>query len=367
MFSDDEYVTISVQQFAKCRSFSRQQNNLKIQVQQEQMRMHTPIVRLRFPIAAYRIALLCVLAIGLTPTNCLAQYKLEKHNHGVTVTRNGELVADYLTRSLRKPIIWPLIGPDGKRMTRDYPMKPAGKAEKSDHPHHRSLWFTHGDVNGTDFWLEKEGQGGYQKHQGFSVLEDGATAVIASSNSWTTLKGKAVLSDKRRFTFFDVGEKRIVDCEIELIASHGDVNFGDTKEGSFGMRIAGTMKVESKLGGRIVNSEGDENTDAWGVAANWVDYVGPIDGEQMGIAILCHPSTFNHPNRWHVRTYGLFAANPFGVHHFTGQKNPTAGVDLKSGESLTFRYRVVLHTGDENDAKIDSLYKQYAATEFEEL
>ncbi|MCA9130349.1 MAG: PmoA family protein, partial [Planctomycetales bacterium] len=132
-------------------------------------------------------------------------------------------------------------------------------------------------------------------------------------------------------------------------------------------RIAESMKVDEKTGGKIINSKGDVDGKAWGIAADWVDYTGPIDGKTMGIAILCHPSTFHYPNRWHVRTYGLFAANPFGVHHFINQPDPTEGVNLPSGESMLFRYRVILHTGSTEDADIDTRHKEYCSTKFADL
>jgi len=98
------------------------------------------------------------------------------------------------------------------------------------------------------------------------------------------------------------------------------VTFGDTKEGSFGLRVNESMKVERKTGGKIVSSEGLEDEKAWGKPAAWVDYYGPIQGETLGIAILNHPSSFRYPTHWHVRPYGLFAANPWGLHDFTGGK-----------------------------------------------
>ena len=50
-----------------------------------------------------------------------------------------------------KPILYPVNGPGGVRMVRDYPMKKTA-GEATDHPHHASLWYTHGDVNGVSFW-----------------------------------------------------------------------------------------------------------------------------------------------------------------------------------------------------------------------
>ncbi|QDV24355.1 DUF6807 domain-containing protein [Aureliella helgolandensis] len=309
---------------------------------------------------------LSILTLMVCAQPVAAQFRLEKHAEGVRVFNDGTLVADYLTKSMSKPIIWPLVGPTGKQMTRAYPMVADSENEKHDHPHHRSLWFTHGDVNGTDFWLEG-GEGGITEHLEFTQLEDGEQAVLATRNLWKTAAGEPVLSDHRRFTFGGDNHARWLDCEIVLTATHGPVNFGDTKEGTFGLRIAESMKVDHEDGGKIINSHGDEDSKAWGVAAEWVDYVGPVDGETLGIAIFCHPSTFHFPNRWHVRTYGLFAANPFGVHHFLNQKDPTAGVDLPAGEKLLFRYRVLLHTGNTEEAKVAELYGDYAKTEFPDL
>src|SRR6185295_2116583 len=117
-----------------------------------------------------------------------------------------------------------------------------------------------------------------------------------------------------------------------------EVVFGDTKEGSFGVRMASSIRVDSKQGGEIVNSDGLTNQAAWGKPAAWVDYHGPVDGQQVGLAILNHPSSFRYPTYWHVRTYGLFAANPFGLHDFTGSAQ--AAYVLPANQSFTLRYRV---------------------------
>ena len=110
------------------------------------------------------------------------------------------------------------------------------------------------------------------------------------------------------------------------------------------------MKVDAGLGGRIENSHGQTDAQAWGIPAEWVDYVGPVDGETVGVAILSHPSNFRPACRWHVRTYGLFTANPFGEQHFTeGQPDskPVQGAHtVAAGDSLTLRYRVLLHRGE---------------------
>ncbi len=292
-------------------------------------------------------------------------FSIIRTDAGVEVHHDGKLVAGYVTKSKSKPILWPLVGPGGIEMTRGYPMRPATETERDDHPHHRSFWFTHGIVNGTDFWLEGD-KGGITEHQKFTELSTGASsATIAARNIWKTPAGEPVLTEERTYTFSIEEEAVKIDCTFVVNATFGDVNFGDTKEGTFGIRIPGTMKVDAKKGGLLTNSDGDTNKDAWGKPAAWVDYTGPVlngDGKEttMGIAILCHPETYNYPNRWHVRTYGLFAANPFGVHHFVGDKEPTAGVDLDSGNSLKFRYQVILHTDSIATSDIAEHFEQYS-------
>ncbi len=113
----------------------------------------------------------------------------------------------------------------------------------------------------------------------------------------------------------------------------------------------GKPRVDAKRGGKIVNSRGQIDAAAWGRPAAWVDYHGPIDGQTVGITIFNHPSSFRYPTYWHVRTYGLFAANPFGLHEFPGSKNANGSLTLARGKSVTFRYRVLLHRGDEKQGK----------------
>jgi hypothetical protein len=286
-----------------------------------------------------------------------AQVTAEKSEKGVVVKIDGELFTEYLVEVGGKPILWPIIGPTGKPMTRAYPMIEGIEGERTDHPHQASFWFTHGDVNGYSFWHKD-----LTKHREFKRIESGETATIIATNDWIGLDGKKVLEDERTLVFGKQGTARYVDFTIVLKATEGPVTFGDTKEGSFGVRVAETMKVDAKLGGKIVNSEGQTDRDAWGFPAAWVDYHGPVDGETVGIAILNHPSSFRFPTHWHVRTYGLFAANPFGLSDF-----PSPAKDgehtLQKGDELTLRYRVIFHSGDEKDADIAGAFAVYAKQE----
>jgi hypothetical protein len=85
-----------------------------------------------------------------------------------------------------------------------------------------------------------------------------------------------------------------------------------------------------------------------------------VDGETVGLAILDLPGSFRHPTTWHVRDYGLFAANPFGLHDFTADKaHPHLGdYTVPADGSLTFRYVLFFHKGTTADAHIGDLWAE---------
>jgi len=308
------------------------------------------------------LALVALVALAVA-TSHAAEFSLEQNSGGVRVLLDGELFTEYLTNAGPKPYLWPIIGPGGKAMTRSYPMRDIA-GEKRDHPHHRSLWFTHGDVNGVDFWLEGK-EGGKIVHRGFTEVSATPVPRFTAQSDWVAPDGKKVCTDERRLAFHADGDARVIDFDITLFASEGPVVLGDTKEGSFGVRVPTSMDVDQQEGvpgGRIVNSEGETDAAAWGRPASWVDYYGPVDGETLGIAILNHPRSFRFPTHWHVRTYGLFAANPFGLHDFYNAAEKDGSHRIEQGESITLRYRVIFHRGDEREGKIAEAFEAYSQT-----
>jgi len=276
---------------------------------------------------------------------------------------NGKLFTEYNYQDVPRPFFYPVIGPTGVPVIRHWPMK-EGENEEKDHKHHRSLWFTHGEVNGHDFWSEGSGSGKIV-HEKFDKITSGRdVGIIQSRNKWVARDGKVICTDTRTQRFYNRPDGQIMDFEITIHASHGKVVMGDTKEGSMAIRLAPTMRVEGvegKVGkGHIINSEGHRDGAAWGKRAAWCDYYGPVNGDIVGVAIFDHPTNPKHPTWWHVRTYGLFAANPFGVHNFENKPKGTGDITIPAGESLTFRYRFYFHKGNEKQAKVAEKYRQYA-------
>jgi hypothetical protein len=275
----------------------------------------------------------------------------------VEVRIDGKPITEYIPDDGPKPYFFPIVGPSGALMTRSYPMKQV-EGEKNDHPHHRSLWFTHGSVNKVDFWSEAPGHGRIVETSRPTVTGGQAMGMIRTTDDWLAPDGKKVCQDERVVRIFATKKGRVLDFDITLKATEGPVTFGDTKEGMFGLRVATSMDVTSRKGGKIVNAEGIGDKAAWGKPSPWVDYIGMVDGKTVGVAILNHPSSFRYPTTWHVRDYGLFAANPFGWHDF-GQKISGEFV-LPKGESIKFRYRVILHDGDTTSVDLPAQFQAYA-------
>jgi len=284
-------------------------------------------------------------------------------NDRVRVEINGRLFTEYIFKDVPRPYFYPVIGPGELAMTRKWPMEsPPG--EDHDHPHHRSLWFAHGLVNGIDFWSEQKGFGKIVSEGKVETEMRGNSGIIRSKDQWVTPKGMVVCTDDRVFRVFamDDPDERMFDFEITLHAPEGDVVFGDTKEGTMAIRVAESMKLKGHPG-HIINSEGERDDATWGKHAKWCDYYGPVEGKIVGIAMFDHPDNPRHPTWWHVRDYGLFAANPFGQHDFEKLDNKSAGdFKIPAGKSATFKYRFLLHRGDEKEGKVAERYGEYVKT-----
>src|SRR6267378_3813342 len=112
---------------------------------------------------------------------------------------NGELFTEYHYTGAPHVYFYPVIGPGGARMTRDYPMVPNSEGEEHDHPHHRSLWYSHGAVNGIDFWSEGS-KAGKIVHDKFLETRSGKQeGLVRSTCKWVAPDGTVTCTDERTF------------------------------------------------------------------------------------------------------------------------------------------------------------------------
>jgi hypothetical protein len=302
-----------------------------------------------------------------------AQVKLTQGTDRISVVIDGKPFTEFFFGAgAPKPYLHPLRTASGIVVTRHFPMEKV-EGETTDHPHHRGLWFTHGDVNGVDFWMNEPA--GNRTNLGRVVLDrivevksGEKSGSLAALFDWVGPSRNRMLTESRTMTFYSDPRLRILDVDINLTAVE-KVKFGDTKEGTFAIRVASGLEAPGRnvpasppRTGKMLDSEGRESeANVWGKRASWVDVYGEVEGQTAGIAIMDHPANPHYPTFWHCRAYGLCAANIFGAHDFTADKTQDASVTLEPGQKMRLRYRVVIHPGDPRRAGVGDLYKAFAA------
>jgi hypothetical protein len=260
---------------------------------------------------------------------------------------------------LARAFLYPLIGPDGEPVTRGFPMLDLPD-ERKDHPHHRSVWVAHGDVNGVDDWSEGPGHGRIVHRSFLAVTSGPVLGEIAEVNDWVSSTGESVLREERRWTIFGLPDDlRIIDLQSTYHASYGAVTFGDTKEGGLlSVRVATSM--DARGDGQIENAVGSiGEKETWGKRAHWCDYAGPVKGRWVGITIMDHPDNPLHPTYWHVRDYGLMTANPFGLSYYRPGRGECGDWTIPAGEQRTFYYRLYVHRGDAAAGHVAARYQDF--------
>ena len=281
---------------------------------------------------------------------------------------DGELFAEYIYRGYSRPVVYPIIGPHGIGMTRNWPMKDDVPGESHDHVHQKAMFFAHGLVNGVNFFAESPGSG-KTVHEKLVKVESGSErGLIQTANNWVAGDGTIICTDTRTLSFQAVPGGRVIDWEITIHASHGDVKLADDKHGLMAIRMHPNLRLDNApesgvttANGQAVNSEGIRGKAVFGKRARWIDYWGKIDQKTVGIAVFDHPANPHHPTWWMARGYGYVAADPCGGHSIGGEPPGTGDLLIPAGESVTFRYRFVFHEGDPEQAKIAERYQHYAA------
>ena len=281
----------------------------------------------------------------------------------------------YFDPAVSKPYLMPLRTASGVVVTRGFPVKndvSMGDPQASSfEPHQRPLYFGHGDLDGVDFWAEPVFDKYYSDHAhqayGHMVLKsvdeaksDGQHATVRARFTLKDPNNRVLAEETQSFVFSGDDKARYIDCEFVLQATAGPLDIGDTKEGTFAIRLSPELSAPYD---HMLNSKGAVGEKAiWGKPADWVDYSGTVSGKHVDVAIFDAPTSFRHPTTWHARAYGLFAANPFGLREFSRDPKQDGSWTVPQGKTATFRYRVVIHEGDHfGPAEIGAAYARYAS------
>lgn len=262
-----------------------------------------------------------------------------------------EISRYYFGGELRRPFLFPLIGPAGKSLTRmGHPRDPNG------HSHHNSVWVSHHDLNGVSFWADAGKNRGQIVQQRVNRYEDAAAeAMIEVNLAWLDESGAKQLDELRTMRFLPLGERPgewLLVVDLQLSAPKGKpATFGKTPFGLFAVRMAKTIGVHDG-GGMIRNSEGGINeAGVFWKSARWVDYSGPIlPGVTEGVTLFDHPTNPNHPTVFHVRDDGWMGS----CLTFDGPRT------IEPEQPLVLRYGVWVHSGAPPVEVLNARFAEFA-------
>jgi hypothetical protein len=259
---------------------------------------------------------------------------------GVEITRY------HFGPGLERPFCYPIVGPYGRSLTRmGHPHDPES------HSHHNSVWITHHDVNGHNFWVDSSGATIRHKRI-VKITDQGETSSIVAENEWVTEEGKVLLDATRTTTVTLLeNDEWLLVIDLKLAVKDETVTLGKTPFGVIGVRMAKTIGVHDG-GGRIRNSEGAVNEkQVFRKPARWVDYSGAIaHGVLEGVTLFDHPGNPNHPSHFHVRDDGWMGASLT----FGGPR------EIKPDAPLHLRYGLYVHADMKPAAQIEQQWKRFA-------
>ncbi|MBN1479211.1 hypothetical protein EH223_16080 [candidate division KSB1 bacterium] len=269
--------------------------------------------------------------------------------------------SQYLGQSVTKPILFPVFTPSGIKVNRSFPFAEV-EGESPDHPHHTGIFFTYDEVNESGFWNNTKFPPQI-KHLAVHEAKGGTIGVLETESEWISKTSEPLLKEERTMKFIPGDDETAIDFTIKLTALVDKVEFGDTKEGMFAIRVA--HQLRENFTGHYLSSNGDENEEnVWAKRAKWMKLAGVIDSTHVGIIIMNHPGSTNYPTFWHARGYGLFSANPLGQFAFEKARkveNPKPfGLSLKKGQSALFKFLMIIYDGERTPEVIEARFAEYA-------
>jgi hypothetical protein len=280
-----------------------------------------------------------------------------------SLRRDGRTVFS-ITQGQHRAYLFPVYTPAGFAVTSECP---------ADHPHHNSLWIASDHIR---CWMPVAGgaveeytynlylDGTFQGRAAGRIIQTAAESTTDGSEAvqivqsldwrgpaeWAAPDGRLLAREKRVLEVRLEAGAYIIDVASVVTAANWDLTFGPTRHAYFSVRMAESIAVTG--GGAVIDDRGKHGGEALtGVGPRWVDYSGPVGGGHVaGIAVCPHPE--DHKDlAWFVSNWGVITVGPF--------RNTRR--DLRVGESMQLRYRVIVHDGDAEQADIAGRLTPYLA------
>ena len=290
------------------------------------------------------------LSLSSDPVPGAPNAELRPEEKKVSVTVGGNLFSEYVfDPSIPKPFFGQVKDDRGNPFTRlDLTVK--------EHPHQRSVFIAVGDVNGVDCWNETPNHGFVRNESIEDIVNTSSYAAFTAKNLWTDHDGNPLLRESTRYTVYNQSEEcRALDLAVTFHADFGKVDFGPTKEaGPLGIRMRDELREDIGCGVLSNSWGGIGEGECWSRSAEWCDYAGTVPGVgPMGVTVFDNEKNERFPTAWHIRSYGLFAANNL---YFKG------GLTIPAGESLTYRFRILFRRREMTREELSDRFVQYTVS-----
>ena len=258
------------------------------------------------------------------------------YNYGI-VSKTG-VPAD----RARSSYLHPLYGLDGEVLTDDFP---------ADHFHHRGLFWAwpHVRIGDEEFdlWMLKG-----IRHQFGRWITRAArpnAAVLGVQNGWFI--GNKMVVDEQLWLCVHpaTSEGRAIDVELKWAPLEKTL----TLQGAEGKSYGGlTLRFAPRKDTVITTPLGSGKDDLSITRLPWADLSARFSSAKQpsGAAIFVHPTHPDFPPEWLTRHYGVLCLGWPGVN----------GKSFAPGEAIQCRYRVWVHRGAPDTAKLQRIYEDYA-------
>jgi hypothetical protein len=259
------------------------------------------------------------------------------YNHGVL---SQEGVPEDRNRST---YVHPIYGLEGEVLTDDFP---------KDHYHHRGLFWAwpHIFVEGKEYdvWAIK---GMHQKFVRWLERSAGpAGAVLGVENGWF-IGDEKVLQERVWLRVYPAADgAQAMDVDLTLIAVTKPITLQGAPKKSYGGM---SLRFAPRTNEVITTPLGSDNKDLAVTRLPWADYSGQFAGAShpSGAAIFISPDHPDYPPTWLTRHYGVLCVGWPGVETET----------LAPGKPVHCRYRVWIHRGPADQARVERAYESYTA------
>ncbi len=246
----------------------------------------------------------------------------------------------------------PIATPSGKVVTDDFP---------PNHVHHHGVWWawtsTVFDGRKPDFWNMGDGKGRVEFESVDRTWSGAVHGGFRARHRYVDLTSGqpvTVLNETWRVTAFapKAGSRHWI---FDLVTEHRcatdkELKLPEYRYGGVGLRGNWAWNGEGKA--LFLTSEGEtDRVKGNTTRGRWCDMGGMLDGERVGIAILCHPDNFRAP-----QPMRLHPTEPF----FNFAPQQAGDMAIKPGEKFVAQYRFVVHDGAPDKAELDRLWNDYA-------